>query len=270
MARITSVIEEIYSAESPEQLLAEGIDTIPGRAEFVDSHRVRVGELQISFRKLLVATGARPAIPPIPGLEESGYLTYETLWSMTQLPERLLVIGGGPIGCELAQAFNRLGSDVLLLEAADRILPNEEPEASETLHTILSGEGVNLRVSQSISSVGRDGEQFRIVTEGGEWTGDRLLVATGRLPNLAGLELGKAGVEFYKPWHQGGQIPADVAPAHFRRRRLHRRRPVHPLCRLAGLHGRQECVAARQVTGGARPGARGYLHRSGGSPNRTY
>ena len=196
MARITSVIEEIYSAESPEQLLAEGIDTIPGRAEFVDSHRVRVGELQISFKKLLVATGARPAIPPIPGLEESVYLTYETLWSMTELPDMLLVIGGGPIGCELAQAFNRLGSDVLLLEAADRILPNEEPEASEALDTIMSREGVNLRASESISSVGRDGEQFRIVTECGEWTGDRLLVATGRLPNLEGMELGKAGVQF--------------------------------------------------------------------------
>ena len=196
MARINSVIEDIYNAESPEKLLAEGIDTIAGRAEFIDTHELRVGESEISFSKLLIATGARPALPPIPGLDKTGYLTYETVWSLTRLPERLLVIGGGPIGCELAQAFNRLGSDVVLLEEADRILPNVDPEASEVLHSFLSGEGVSLRVSESISSIEQNNGQFRVVTEGEEFTGEHLLVATGRLPNLNGLELGRAGIGF--------------------------------------------------------------------------
>lgn len=196
MARITSVIEDIYSSESPEKLLAEGIDTITGRAEFIDSHRIRSGDSEISFRKLLIATGARPAIPPIPGLDRTGYLTYETVWILTQLPERLLVIGGGPIGCEFAQAFNRLGSEVVLLEAADRILPSEAPEASDVIHSILSGEGVKLRVSESISSIEQNKGQVRVVTDRGELTGDQALVATGRLPNLEGLEPGRAGIEF--------------------------------------------------------------------------
>ncbi len=196
MDRLNAVIEAIYRPESPEQLRAEGIETIFGKAEFMDAHTVNVGDSVVSFRRLLLATGARPSAPPIPGLGETGYLTYETIWDLAELPERLLVIGGGPIGCEIAQAFTRLGSAVVLFEAAPRLLPNEDTEASAIIESALAGEGTEVRVSSAITQVKEIGDGYRVETAAGAWQGDKLLVATGRQPNLDGLNLEQAGVEY--------------------------------------------------------------------------
>ena len=128
MDRIRAVIQQIYDAESPDALAREGIDIIQGEAAFTGPDSVRVDGDGYTARRFLVCTGASPVVPAIPGLEGSDYHTYETVWQMEELPSSLAVIGAGPVGCELAQAFARLGSQVTLIEAEDRILPGEDPE----------------------------------------------------------------------------------------------------------------------------------------------
>ena len=195
MSRIGSVIEDIYLPETPEALKAEGIDTYLAQAEFLDPNTVIAGDAAIRFRKLLICTGARPSVPPIEGLAHTRFLTYESLWGLETLPNHLLVVGGGPIGCELAQAFRRLGCEVTLFEAAERLLGQDEPEASDLVVSTLSSEGVRLQLGKPISKVSGTGEQVRLVSEGSEWVGDQLLVATGRRPDTGSLKLENARVD---------------------------------------------------------------------------
>ncbi len=195
MARIRAVIEQIYARESPETLRAEGIDVIESRAEFQDAHTVVAGPRRITARFFLICAGATPFIPPIPGLADTPYLTYETFWRLTTLPSRLTVIGGGPIGCELAQACQRLGAQVTLIEALDRILPNDEPEAATAVAESLRRDGVDLRLSapaQSAESIAGDADAGAI------------LVAVGRRANVADLDLDAAGIA-----HDGRGIAVD-------------------------------------------------------------
>ncbi|MCY3692020.1 MAG: FAD-dependent oxidoreductase [Chloroflexi bacterium] len=195
MSRIRSVIEQIYASESPDALRAEGIEVIEGRAEFEDAHTVKTGGPRITAKRFLICTGASPFIPPIPGLVEAPYLSYETFWELESLPPRLIVVGGGPIGCELAQACQRLGSQVTLVEALPSILPNDDPDAAEIVANSLRRDGVDLRLSSPVDAV-RHGDDGITVTAGGEdIPGDGFLVAVGRRPNVAGLGLESAGVE---------------------------------------------------------------------------
>ena len=196
MRRIRNVIEEIYAAESPDALRAEGIDVIEGRARFEDAHTVAVGDRSISAKYFLICTGAAPFVPPISGLSETPYLTYENFWQLESLPQRLIVIGGGPIGCELAQACQRLGSSVTLVEALDRILPNDEPEAARVVAEALQRDGVDLRLAAPVESVRSGAEGSITVRAGGEDVeGDGLLVAVGRRANTVGLGPDNAGIE---------------------------------------------------------------------------
>ena len=195
MARIKSVIDQIYAAESPQALEAEGIHTFLSPASFIDPNRVNAGNSVIQGKRFLLATGARPAIPPIPGLDQADYVTYETVWNLESLPAKLLIVGGGPIGCELAQAFQRLGSQVTILEASDRLLGNAEPEVSDLIAQVLAAEGVEIIAGASIDAVDTREGQARAQAGSREWTADTLLVATGRLPNVGGLNLENAGVE---------------------------------------------------------------------------
>ena len=196
MKRIRNVVEEIYAAESPDALRAEGIEVIDGRARFEDAHTVAVGDRSISAKYFLICTGASPFVPPIPGLSETPYLTYENFWQLESLPQRLIVIGGGPIGCELAQACQRLGSSVTLVEALDRILPNDEPEAARVVAEALRRDGADLRLGAPVESVRSGAEGSITVRAGGEDVeGDGLLVAVGRRANVDGIGLEKAGIE---------------------------------------------------------------------------
>lgn len=194
MAHVRSVIARVYQPESPGALRSRGIDVHIGAASFTGPHSVAVDGKELTARRFLIATGARPAIPPIPGLDSVHYLTYETVWDLQTLPERLAVIGAGPIGCELAQAFARLGASVTVIEAEPRILPQVDPQAAQLVRESLSADGVDFLLGNPVDSVSNTGGEVRLQTESSFISVDALLVATGRRPNLAGLQLENAGV----------------------------------------------------------------------------
>lgn len=194
MGRVRSVIKRIYAEESPDALSEEGIDVIQGKARFDDPHAVDAGGRKITARYFLICTGASPFVPPIPGLSETPNLTYENFWELESLPERLVVIGGGPIGCELAQACQRLGSNVTLVEALDRILPNDEPQAGQAVADSMQRDGVDLRLGTPVESVRADASGSVVVkARGEEVEADAILVAVGRRANIRGLGRASAG-----------------------------------------------------------------------------
>ena len=192
-------IQHVYSeTDAPEHLLAEGIAVAFGEARFVSPHALSLNGQVVSAKHYLIATGSHPAIPAIPGLNDAGFLTNETIFSLRALPERLAVIGGGPIGCELGQAFARLGSKVTIVQRSARLLPKDEPAASATLQAQLEAEGVVVAVGSEVTSVrrGERGATLTVLKDGvsHETTADAILIAIGRAPNLAGLALDAAGI----------------------------------------------------------------------------
>ena len=194
MGRVRSVMADVYRGESAEVLRGEGIDVYLGEARFTSPRSVEVDGQEIRGRRFLIATGAGPVVPPISGLESVGFLTYETFWSLEELPGRLLVIGGGAVGCELAQAAGRLGARVTVLEQAASLLAGAEPEASELLRESLTAEGVEVRVGCGVERVWGNGEEARVWGGGEEFAGDALLVAVGRRAKVDGLDLESAEV----------------------------------------------------------------------------
>jgi pyruvate/2-oxoglutarate dehydrogenase complex dihydrolipoamide dehydrogenase (E3) component len=177
-----------------------GVDVFLGQGRFVAPDRVEVDGKSLRFRRAIIATGARAAAPPIPGLAEAGYLTNETIFSLTQLPARLVVIGAGPIGCEMAQAFARFGSAVTVVSNAPHVLPREDAEAAAIVERVMQHDGVTflhgsrvVRVErqggETMVYVQRDGREERIPAE-------QILVAVGRAPNVEGLGLEAAGVVY--------------------------------------------------------------------------
>ena len=194
MAKVRAAIGRVYSREEPSSMEAKGIRVIHGEARFIDQHTVEVGENQLKARRFLIVTGARPLIPPIPGLNETSFLTYRSIWDLEELPANLVVMGAGPIGCEMAQAFCRLGSRVTLVEGADRILLNDEPEAAQVLAHRLTQEGIDLRLGQMVERVSQNGSGVSVALSRERLEADALLVAVGRRANLEGLDLEQAGV----------------------------------------------------------------------------
>jgi pyruvate/2-oxoglutarate dehydrogenase complex dihydrolipoamide dehydrogenase (E3) component len=177
-----------------------GVDIFFGAGSFVDDRRIRVGDAILPFRRAVIATGARAALLPIPGLADAGVLTNETLFSLTTLPRRLAIIGAGPIGCEMAQAFVRFGSEVTLLESDCRVLPREDPEAAQVVREALHREGVRSLCAIEINSVRKVGSEREInySDQGKQETlrVDEVLLGVGRAPNVEGLGLETIGVEF--------------------------------------------------------------------------
>lgn len=198
MKHVEKVIQEVYQEETPERLKEQGIDAVFGAPSFNDPNVIAIGEDEIEGDRILICTGARPLIPLIEGLADVNYLTNETVFSLRELPERLVVIGGGPIGCELSQAFSRLGSKVSLLTNISRLLPKDEPEAAEVLQKVFEKERIELYFNSEINKVFKDKNAFHVQNANDEVIGDELLIAAGRRPNIEGLNLEKAGINFDK------------------------------------------------------------------------
>jgi len=199
MDRVHAAIAAIAPHDSPERLRAEGVEVIEAEARFVGQGRIAVGGRELAYRTALVATGSEPVVPPIPGLADAQPLTNETVWGLRELPRRLVVLGGGPIGCELAQAFARLGSRVTLVEMAPRLLVKEEPDASTLVGEHLGADGVDVRLAAEALEVRPAGDGHELVlgsAEQPEMVGfDRILVAAGRRPQSGGLGLEAVGVQ---------------------------------------------------------------------------
>jgi len=203
MERMRRLRAGISPHDSADRFRKLGIDVFLGQGVFQDAQHIAVEGQVLKFRKAVIATGARAAAPPITGLDEVDYLTNESLFSLTELPRRLAVIGAGPIGCEMAQAFANFGSEVLLIEAAHGILPKEDPEAASVVLKSLNADGVRLLCcGKELRLSPADANQVRLqVTshdQGYDETVDRVLVGVGRAPNVEGMGLEQAGVEFSK------------------------------------------------------------------------
>ncbi len=203
MERMRRLRATIARDDSAERFRDSGVDVYLGDGRFVSDRTVAVtgaaGDRELHFRRALIATGARPQAPPIPGLEGCGYLTNETVFALTERPERLAVIGAGPIGCELSQAFARLGSRVTTLDVLPGILPREDPDAAALVERALRRDGVELALGVRIEDVTTDADGIRLVhlDDRGErrvTVCDDVLVAAGRKPNVEGLGLAEIGV----------------------------------------------------------------------------
>jgi pyruvate/2-oxoglutarate dehydrogenase complex dihydrolipoamide dehydrogenase (E3) component len=200
MERMRRLRAEISSHDSVQRIASVGAQVFLGPARFTSRNTVEVEGLRLKFKKAIIATGGRPAHPDIPGLSEAGFLTNETVFSLTELPERLVVLGAGPVGCELAQAFQRLGSQVTMLTRGPGILPREDPDVSSLLAERFEREGIRLLVEANITRVERlDGDKvvhFIRRSSAEKAIGTEILVSVGRLPNTEGLNLESAGVEY--------------------------------------------------------------------------
>ncbi len=201
MAHVADVIAEIEPHDSPERFRSLGIDVIFGEGRFVSPEGFEIGGRVLTARHFVLATGSRPAIPPMAGLDQVPYLTSENVFDLREPVPSLAVVGGGPIGCEIAQAFRRLGTEVTLLSHGRQILPREDDDLAAVVMQRLVSEGVQLRLGAKIGAVrGVAGDVRLEVEDGGGATTVRashVLVATGRKPNLEGLDLDAAGIALH-------------------------------------------------------------------------
>ena len=208
MERVHKVIAEIEPHDSVERYTGLGVEVLEGYAKLIDPWTVEValkdGSTQrLTTRSIIIATGAQPFVPPIPGLTESGYLTSDTLWERLRdrptAPRRLVVLGGGPIGCELAQSFARLGSEVMQIEMAPRLMMREDEDAAALVEASLKADGVNVLTNHKAVGCGVDGDEKWIEVEHGSVRRrigfDEIIVAVGRAPRLKGFGLEELGIK---------------------------------------------------------------------------
>lgn len=205
MARMRQVRAKISPVDSAESAKRAGVDVFLGNGSFTDKQTVTVADKNLRFKKAVICTGARPVKPKITGLEETGYLTNETVFSLTQLPPKLAVIGGGPIGCELAQAFHRLGSQVVLFHRGSHILNREDADAAEIIQQEFIQSGIQLFLDCRLEKVERtrQGKEICFISQGKQQTivVDEILAGAGRTPNVENLNLEIVGVEY--DWRKG-------------------------------------------------------------------
>ncbi|MDF3075528.1 MAG: pyridine nucleotide-disulfide oxidoreductase dimerization region [Alphaproteobacteria bacterium] len=195
MQRIRAVIARVAPHDSMQRYRDLGVEVIAGHARLVDPWTVDVDGRRLTARRLVLATGAEPVMPPIPGLADREPLTSETLWSLSELPPRLLVLGGGAIGCELAQAFARFGSQVTIVEALPRLLAHEDADVSDAMHALLLADGIDIVAGAAVTSFeGGDGQATAVLANGERAAFDRVLVAVGRRPRLNGFGLEELGL----------------------------------------------------------------------------
>jgi pyruvate/2-oxoglutarate dehydrogenase complex dihydrolipoamide dehydrogenase (E3) component len=194
MARMRTIRADLATIDSAARFTGLGVDVFHGAARFTGRDTVEVAGATLRFSRATIATGARATAPPIPGLAEAGYLTNETVFSLSELPRRLVVIGAGPIGCELAQTFRRFGSQVTLLEMMPQILTREDREAAKLIEAALVHDGVRIVTECKIARVEKRAAEKVLVTGSEEIVADEILIGAGRAPNVEGLGLEAAGV----------------------------------------------------------------------------
>lgn len=191
---VQKVIKAIEPHDSPERFRGLGVEVIFGDGKFIDGHTFEVNSRQLKARAFVISTGSRPAIPPVEGLKAAGFLTNEKVFSLTERPNSLAIIGAGPIGCELGQAFSRLGSEVTIINSRDLILPKEDPEAAKVVQDQFIAEGINILSQSRAERVEvKDGKKH-LFCGGKEVIVDEILVSAGRQPNVESLNLEAAGV----------------------------------------------------------------------------
>ncbi|BES73501.1 bifunctional TVP38/TMEM64 family protein/FAD-dependent oxidoreductase [Marinobacter nanhaiticus D15-8W] len=199
MERVQSVIKTIEPHDSIERYTSLGVDCVTGEARIVDPWRVEVDGKTLTTRNIVIATGARPFVPPIPGIDLVPYYTSDTVWELRQAPKNLLILGGGPIGCELAQAFARLDVPVVQIDQAPRILSREDDDAAQLVTGSLVADGVDLRTGARAERFEKDGDSYRLIyQQDGEEKQvefDTLLLAVGRKANTESLGLEALGIE---------------------------------------------------------------------------
>jgi pyruvate/2-oxoglutarate dehydrogenase complex dihydrolipoamide dehydrogenase (E3) component len=199
MERMRRLRADLSPTDSAVRFHSLGVDVFLGQARFTARDAVEVGGKTLRFARAVIATGTRAAHPPIAGLEQAGFLTNETVFTLTELPRRLAVLGAGPVGCELAQAFARLGAEVTLLGDRPQLLPREDRDAAALVEKSMRRDGVRLLLGGKVVAVERRGAEKALRIEGGaagEVTADEILVGVGRRPNVEGLGLEAAGVEY--------------------------------------------------------------------------
>lgn len=213
MERVHAVRARIAEHDSVERYAGAGIDVFLGEAQFVSAREIRVGDQVLRARKTLVVTGARPFLPQIPGLNDIKPLTNETVFDLVEQPRRLAVLGGGPVGCELAQSFARLGTEVDLIETQSRLLPRDDPDAAQLVANALARDGVRLHLGARVVSAAstRTGSVLEL-EDGNRIEADNVLVAAGRQRNLESLGLERIGVRFDP--RAGIEVDAHLRSSH--------------------------------------------------------
>jgi pyruvate/2-oxoglutarate dehydrogenase complex dihydrolipoamide dehydrogenase (E3) component len=227
MERVAGVIRGIEPNDSPERFRGLGVDVIFGQGRFIGRDTFEVDGRKITAKNFVIATGSRPAVPPIPGIEKTPYLTNESVFALRENVPHLIVIGSGPIGSEMTQAFRRLGSEVTVVDIAPTVLPREDRDLAQVVHRQLAGEGVRYHLGVQIVSVdGRSGDVRMMITKDGmpsKLTGTHLLLAAGRKANVEGLGLEAAGVRV----EQGRIVHEDLVTSNAR---------IHVIGDAAGGH----------------------------------
>jgi pyruvate/2-oxoglutarate dehydrogenase complex dihydrolipoamide dehydrogenase (E3) component len=193
-ARQRRIVEEIAADDRDERFEGQGIALVRGEARFLSPRELDVEGERVRGKRFVIATGSEPAVPPLAGIDDVPYLTNRTIFDLERLPRRLVVLGAGATGLELAQAFRRFGSEVVVIELLERLLPGEEPEAGRALAEVLRAEGVDLRLGTKVRAARVDGDEVVLSLGRDELRADALLLAVGRCGNVAGIGIEALGV----------------------------------------------------------------------------
>ena len=201
MAKVSAYVQGVISRVADnEQIYVESVTVKFGKVSFNSATELSLNGESFSSRNTLIATGSHPAVPRIEGLEETGYLTNEGVFDLTRLPASIIVVGGGPVGVELGQAFERLGAKVTIIQGPDRLLPKDDPEVSATVASVLKSEGIDVITNARFVKAGRNGDKKVVTAKQGDrllsFEADEIILALGRQPNVEGLNLEVAGVEY--------------------------------------------------------------------------
>ena len=252
MERVSRVVREVEPHDSVERYEALGVECIAGTAKITSPWTVEVdtvsGRRTLTTKSIAIAAGARPFVPPIPGLDQVGYLTSDTVWNLRELPRGLMVLGGGPIGCELTQAFARLGSQVTQVEMLPRLMVREDPEVSQRVHDRFVAEGIDVKLGHKAVRFEMNNNARRLVAEHeGKQVMiefDQLLVAVGRVANTSGYGLEELGIKVtpQKTVETDDTLQTHLSE-HLRVRRCRRAVSVHAHRVASGVvRGRQRAV----------------------------